>query len=546
MRAAIYARYSSNNQRDASIEDQVEVCRRYIAQQGWTPVTVYEDRAISGGSAFRDGYRQLLADLEASTFEVIVCEALDRMGRKLSDVADLHDRLQFHGIALHAVNLGPITTMHVGLLGTMAQLYLSDLKDKTKRGQLGRALAGKIPGGKAYGYDLIDGKTGERLINPAEAAIVRRIFRDYAGGKSPRAIAKALNTESVPGPGGRQWRDTTIRGQVERGTGILNNSLYAGRLEWNRCSYIKDPRTGKRVARPNSRKLWEVVEVPELRIVDDEHWNAVKVRQQETAFEIGRTDDGQALNRAHRRRFLLSGLLKCGLCGGGYTIVGKDRYGCATRRAKGTCANAITIIRQEIEDRVLSGLKDKLLAPDLVRAFVEEFQAEVNRLQGERQQAITAKRARLASVGRKIAGILAAIEDGAYNRSLTERLGTLEDEQEALTRELAQSPGEHTLRLHPRLAEVYADKVARLEEALNDPTIKTEAAEILRSLIDRIELSPHEDGSGLDARLYGDLARILAFCEAAEDKKELPGSGEPRSQLSVVAGAGFEPATFRL
>ena len=546
MRAAIYARYSSANQRDASIEDQVEVCRRYIAQQGWTPVTVYEDRAISGGSAFRDGYRQLLADLEASTFEVIVCEALDRMGRKLSDVADLHDRLQFHGIALHAVNLGPITTMHVGLLGTMAQLYLSDLKDKTKRGQLGRALAGKIPGGKAYGYDLIDGKTGERLINPAEAAIVRRIFRDYAGGKSPRAIAKALNTESVPGPGGRQWRDTTIRGQVERGTGILNNSLYAGRLEWNRCSYIKDPRTGKRVARPNSRKLWEVVEVPELRIVDDEHWNAVKVRQQETAFEIGRTDDGQALNRAHRRRFLLSGLLKCGLCGGGYTIVGKDRYGCATRRAKGTCANAITIIRQEIEDRVLSGLKDKLLAPDLVRAFVEEFQAEVNRLQAERQQAITAKRARLASVGRKIAGILAAIEDGAYNRSLTERLGTLEDEQEALTRELAQSPGEQTLRLHPRLAEVYADKVARLEEALNDPTIKTEAAEILRSLIDRIELSPHEDGSGLDARLYGDLARILAFCEAAEDKKELPGSGEPRSQLSVVAGAGFEPATFRL
>ena len=387
MRAAIYARYSSNNQRDASIEDQVEVCRRYIAQQGWTPVTVYEDRAISGGSAFRDGYRQLLADLEASTFEVIVCEALDRMGRKLSDVADLHDRLQFHGIALHAVNLGPITTMHVGLLGTMAQLYLSDLKDKTKRGQLGRALAGKIPGGKAYGYDLIDGKTGERLINPAEAAIVRRIFRDYAGGKSPRAIAKALNTESVPGPGGRQWRDTTIRGQVERGTGILNNSLYAGRLEWNRCSYVKDPRTGKRVARPNSRKLWEIVEVPELRIVDDEHWNAVKVRQQETAFEIGRTDDGQALNRAHRRRFLLSGLLKCGLCGGGYTIVGKDRYGCATRRAKGTCANAITIIRQEIEDRVLSGLKDKLLAPDLVRAFVEEFQAEVNRLQAERQQA---------------------------------------------------------------------------------------------------------------------------------------------------------------
>ena len=546
MRAVIYARYSSSNQREASIEDQIEVCRRYIKQQGWTLATNYVDRAISGGSAFRDGYRQLLADLETGSFEVIVCEALDRMSRKLSDVADLHDRLQFHGIALHAVNLGQITTMHVGLLGTMAQLYLSDLKDKTKRGQLGRALAGKIPGGKAFGYDLVDGKTGERQINSAEAATVRRIFQDYATGSSPRAIAKALNAAGVPGPNGREWQDTTIRGQIERGTGILNNALYVGRLEWNRCSYVKDPRTGKRVARPNPREQWEIVEVPELRIVTDEFWTAVKARQKETAFEIGKTDDGRALNRAHRRRFLLSGLLHCGLCGGGYTILAKDRYGCATRRAKGTCTNAITVTRQEIEDRVLSGLKDKLMAPELVRTFVEEFQAEVNRLQAEHQQEIAAKRSHLDAINRKIAGILTAIEDGNYNRSLTQRLGALEGEQEALERELNQIPDEPTLRLHPRLADVYAAKVARLEQALNDPAIKTEAAEILRGLIDRIELNPRQDGSGLDARLYGDLVRILEFCEAAQDKKELPGSGEPGSQLSVVAGAGFEPATFRL
>ncbi len=82
--------------------------------------------------------------------------------------------------------------------------------------------------------------------------------------------------------------------------------------------------------------------------------------------------------------------------------------------------------------------------------------------------------------------------------------------------------------------------MARLEEALNDPAIKTEAAEILRGLIERIDLVPRAGGPGLDACLYGDLARILAFCGAADDKKELPGSGEPGSQLSVVAGAGFD------
>ena len=154
MRAVIYARYSSENQRDASIDDQVEVCRRYIEAHGWKLAQVYSDRAISGASRHRAGYQQMIADAEQRSFDIIVSEALDRIGRKLSDVAELHDRLQFLGIPLHAVKLGEVTTLHVGLMGTMAQLYLSDLRDKTKRGQLGRALAGKIPGGQAYGYAL--------------------------------------------------------------------------------------------------------------------------------------------------------------------------------------------------------------------------------------------------------------------------------------------------------------------------------------------------------------------------------------------------------
>jgi len=357
MRAAIYARYSSDNQREASIEDQLEICRRYIDRQGWMLVRSYEDRALSGASDQRPAYRQMLVDAETGQFDVIVSEALDRLGRRLSDVARLYDHLEFRGIGLHAVNIGAVTTMHVGLLGTMAQLYLSDLKEKTRRGQLGRALAGKIPGGKAYGYRLIDGQRGERQVDEVEALVVRRIFREFAAGKSPRAIAKAPNADGIPGADGRQWRDTTIRGQADRGTGILNNSLYVGRLEWNRCAYIKNPKTGKRVARPNPQDLWEVVEVPSLRIIDDDLWQAAKARQSKASFEIRRDDSGNALNRAHRRKFLLSGLLKCGRCGGGYTIVGKDRYGCATRRSKGTCDNTSTVTRPEIEARVFAGLK---------------------------------------------------------------------------------------------------------------------------------------------------------------------------------------------
>lgn len=104
------------------------------------------------------------------------------------------------------------------------------------------------------GYEVVapppgSKEAGERRIVPPEADVVRRIYREYAAGKSPRHIARDLNAESIPGPGGRPWGDTRIRGQVDRGTGILNNTLYIGRLSWNRCSYIKDPRTGRRVAR---------------------------------------------------------------------------------------------------------------------------------------------------------------------------------------------------------------------------------------------------------------------------------------------------------
>ena len=100
MRAAIYARFSSENQSASSIADQIEVCSRHITKSGWTSVTTYSDAAMSGASRFRPGYQQLLADLDCGLFDVVVVEALDRLGRKLADIADLHDRCTFAGIII--------------------------------------------------------------------------------------------------------------------------------------------------------------------------------------------------------------------------------------------------------------------------------------------------------------------------------------------------------------------------------------------------------------------------------------------------------------
>ncbi|MFO1144286.1 MAG: recombinase family protein [Amaricoccus sp.] len=129
----------------------------------------------------------------------------------------------------------------------MNALFLKDLAAKTHRGLRGRVEDGKSGGGLCYGYKVIqqtDGRgqpvRGDREIDPAEADVVRRVFRDFAAGVGPRTIARMLNDEGVPGPNGKPWGDTTIRGHVKRGTGLVNNELYVGRLIWNRLRYVKD------------------------------------------------------------------------------------------------------------------------------------------------------------------------------------------------------------------------------------------------------------------------------------------------------------------
>jgi DNA invertase Pin-like site-specific DNA recombinase len=153
MRAVIYARYSSETQRECSIEDQLRLAREHIEDRGWTFLHAYHDRAISGASALRPGYQRPLADARAGQFDVVVAEALDRLSRDQEDVAALHKRLSFAGIRIVTLAEGEITELHVGLKGTMNALYLKDLAQKTRRGLRGRVEAGRSGGSNSYGYD---------------------------------------------------------------------------------------------------------------------------------------------------------------------------------------------------------------------------------------------------------------------------------------------------------------------------------------------------------------------------------------------------------
>ena len=407
-KVALYARYSSENQRDASIEDQLRVCRLYAEHQGWTITDSYTDRAISGSSLLRPGIQELIQDAQRGRFTIVLAEAMDRLSRDQEDIAGLFKRMTFAGVRLVTLSEGEVSHLHVGLKGTMNALFLKDLADKTRRGQRGRVEHGKSGGGLCYGYEVIrqigaDGEPvrGERRIIGTEAETVRRIFRDYEAGKSSRTIACSLNADGVEGPQGRAWGPSTIHGNVQRRNGILNNELYVGRLVWNRQRFLKDPGSGRRIARPNPESEWVTHDVPELRIVDDVLWNAVKLRQSRLMIADNDSTPNPMVDR-RRPKYLFAKLTRCGCCGGGYMLISTVLLGCATARNKGTCTNRLNIRRDTLEGLVLNGLREQLMSPALFEEFCAEFTRETNRLRMQGGAALEAKRAELPKLKRQI------------------------------------------------------------------------------------------------------------------------------------------------
>ncbi len=545
MKVAIYARYSSDNQRDASIADQTRSCRLFVERQGWAVAREYADRATSGATLLRAGFQKLMRDALEQHFDAVVAESLDRFSRDQEDTAGLFKRLTFKGVRIITLSEGEITHLHVGLKGTMNALFLKDLADKTRRGLRGRVEKGRSGGGLCYGYRVNrtiesgEMSTGEREIVSEEAAIVDRIFRDYERGISPKRIAKRLNQEGVPGPNRCPWSPSTIHGHATRGTGILNNELYVGRLVWNRQRYVKDPDTGKRLARPNPPSEWVTTDVQALRIIDDELWDQVKARQR-SVRDASSAVARPAFNSFRRPKYLFSGLTKCAVCGGGYVMFWQNRLACFNARSRGTCTNRLTINRRDVEQRVLSAVRDKLMRKDLFEEFCVEYTREINRLRMARRAGSAQAQNDLAKVEREIHKLVEAIKNGISANAIKDELLALEGRQIELKRRLAEP--EAPPLLHPCLSDLYREKVTGLCHALEgDERSLAGAREGIRHLIDEVSLEP--EGNQLRIVLKGNLAGMLRL---AQENKRPSETDDLLDQIQLVAGGGFEPPTFGL
>lgn len=513
MRTVIYARYSSQLQNNRSIGDQLAVCRERATREGWTIVAEFQDAAISGAAgideAQRPGLNALLATVEVGGIEQVLTDTTSRLARHLGDTIAIRERLEFAGCRLFTLADGEVDDITGTFKGLMDQRFRKDLAHNIRRAQRGRVAEGRAPAGIAYGYksaNRIDDRglpvRGLRAIDDEKAEIVRRIFREYAAGRSPKAIATALNAEGVPGPRGGNWRTTTILGGRKRTDGMLKNRLYRGEMVAQRTSKITNPRTRRTVIRPNAESDWAVQLVPELRIVDEALWLAVQ-----DGLEARQ---GTPFNKLQRPKHLLSGLGRCGTCDGSWIKVNANQWECARSR-DGACDNRRSITTARYEREVLGRLETELLHPDLVDHYVKTWHQENARRSAEGSQRRASIDRRHAEADRKVKRLVKFItEDDGDFAETREALANARADRERAAAELAEIDAPRVIALHTGIAEDYRRQIAALSEALaGDEKAREIAMPQLRALVDRIELHPAEGPRGVTVQVFGRLEEIL-------------------------------------
>jgi site-specific DNA recombinase len=399
MRCAVYARYSSDLQRESSVENQIRKCREFASLKTWTVLDefVLADASISGAAvAPRKALQALIAAAASKPrpFDRILVDDTSRLARNVADALKMVERLTYYGVGVTFVSQGidslektarQLVTLH----GMMDEQFLVGLADKVHRGQEGRVLKGMNPGGRCYGYINVPiedptrhGKYGRPAVtgvilkvHPEESQVVLRIFEMAARGLGLAHISKILNGEGVPAPrppktrSMRAWCPSAIRE-------ILRNERYRGVQVWNRTQKVRNPETGLKISKPRPREEWKRVEVPEWRIVPEELWIAVQNRNQEMSRRFGASRLGGMSRTENARSYLFSGLLRCGQCGSRMVIIsgqgkrGYAKYGCPSHRYRGVCGNAVTIRRERLEQQLLAALSKGSYLKVVVPPFV--------------------------------------------------------------------------------------------------------------------------------------------------------------------------------
>lgn len=458
MRAATYARFSTDMQSETSIADQERICGEYAARHGWHVIERYQDQGISGTAlGNRPGVLRLRDAAFARRFDVILVTDLNRLARS-EDLPPLIQRLRFNGIRVIGVQDGfdsdaRTARMQAGMSAIMGAEFIEMVRARTYSALEIRAKLGKPTGGKAY----------------EDPEIVREIFTRFADGESMKAIASDLNRRDVPSPGANWKARARPRGRWQVSTlhALLHNERYVGRMVWNRSQWVKDPDSGKRIRRERPESEWIVQQVEPM--IDEATWRRAQAR---FAVRPG---------RGGGPRYLLSGILECAVCGGKMTIYGGDqhRYVCGTYHVSGAhaCSNRSSFPRQTAERLILEPVIRDLLSPEAIAEGIRLMRAE--RIAPPKPE----------PQDRELVELQRLVRDGILSAD-TAAPAIAEARRKAEARRAAAPAGE----MPWPTEKAWRDAVSGMREILTGKDIAA-AREILRELIGPAICHPAQDGN---------------------------------------------------
>lgn len=424
--AVIYARYSSHNQREESIEAQIRAAVEFAARKNLRIVGQYTDSAKSGTSADRENFLQMIEDCAAGQFKFVIVHKLDRFSRDKYDAVTFKRKLKINGVTLLSVmeNLdnSPESVMLESCLEGMAQYYSLNLAREVMKGMKESAYKATHLGGIApLGYD-VDPATKKYVINAAEAAIVRYIFESYAGNVGYNRILEYLNGMGYKSKRGKPFGKNSLYS-------ILSNEKYVGRFVFNKK--LEKDVSGRRNPQVKPREEWIVVEGGLPAIIDVEMFDLVQSKMENNKRNGGRFKAKEI--------YLLSGLIFCGECGSG--MYGNTRlsgrktskyssYKCGDKANHKGCENK-EVRKEYLENYVLDELYLKLFSEGSIKKL-SAMLSDYNRRKSEE----SSEEAKLASdeltaIQEKIGKVVQLVsESGISIETVKDELKRLEERKQ--------------------------------------------------------------------------------------------------------------------
>ena len=487
-KAVIYARCSADNQRDASIDQQIKACCKFAQERGLEVIHTYEDRALTGRTDKRPSFLQMIKDSAKKRFQFVIVYSLDRFSRNKYDSVMHKHTLKENGVtvlsAMEHITDDPTGALMESILEGFAEYYSRELSQKINRGLSDNAEKGIVNGSLPLGYRR--GADGHPEIVPEEAEAVREIYRRVGDGEKLIEIVKDLNRRGIRTKKGREWNKSSFNR-------LLENERYIGVYQYKNFRH----------------------EDGFPPIVDKDLFYTVQKIMGEKPNARGTT----MRRRTENGTYLLTGKLICGKCGAlmtGISGVGRhgDRcfyYNCIRKKNEHACDKK-NVRREPVELAVTVCLKQMLMDDELLEWMADQTVAFQNAGRDDEEYEASVKR--LKEITAKRQNIMSAIEAGIFTASTRDRLLELEQEEGNLQARISVMKQE-------RESTITKDMILSYLESLRDGDVENKAFQQL--MIDSFLAK---------AIVYDDRLRLIFTLTKGPMETEIP----------LEFDAGSEPA----